>query len=357
MKKLLLLIILTISSLVTFAQENYWTENFKVISSITFSDFKMTLEKKLDYSDYRANPDGWKFYRTTLAIGIIRGGEKKMTTIETDIYTSARYTTAMIPCMLANPNNNSIYIFSNAKASDRMYGMDGYTYTIDLNSNNWQKETVFQSANWGWYSFFGGSDNGNPQLNHFAYAGYFAMKSTRNRNNNWQNRNIGSISPDEADKQYYLHNNILWTNSANVDEYKLNKSENYYSNYQPNSYNNVGSDITFSDLIGTFKTIKNLWDFGTKVIPTIINSSYSDILNRITNCASQTHFSAISDNAFIASTISESINSVMKKNNLTLSSIGSTAFDNLVIQDLQQKGHNDLATLMTNSIILKCLTE
>ena len=86
--------------------------------------------------------------------------------------------------------------------------MEGNAYRIDLAKKTWSKEVVFDNANWGFYSFFGGSNIGNPELWHFSYAGYYALKSYRNQNGTWTTDNKGSISPEDFLSQYAYHNNI-----------------------------------------------------------------------------------------------------------------------------------------------------
>jgi TonB family protein len=234
--------------------KEYWSESFKIVSSTTLREGAVTLEKKLNFGDFRVNPDGWKFYRTTLALGIVSNGEKQLNVIETDIYTLSNYGINMLPCMLIDPDKNIITIFSNSKTSDlNNYGMDGFVYRIDLNSKQWKKETVFTSANHGWYSFFGGSDNGNPELYHFSFAGYYAMLSKRNTAGNWSSRNIGYMRPESAESQYTSHKNILVTSYPNADRMSL-KDNNYASNSSTTSSSFYVDDKTLGygvALVGT----------------------------------------------------------------------------------------------------------
>lgn len=344
-----------------FAQD-YWTSEFKTISSFSFEDGVITLEKKIDLKNYRSNPDGWKFYKTTLAVGITKNGEKKLNTIETDIYTAANYTVAMIPCMLVDNNKNIISIFSNSKASDRMYGMDGFVYRIDMNSKTWVKETIFTNANFGWYSFFGGSVNGNPELCHFSYAGYYSVLSKRNNNGYWNTENQGSIKPEYADKQYYTHNNILVASIGNIDRMRLLES-NYYTNYQPNNYNSGGSNISLNDIIegvevgvASWKIISNLWTIGTSITDNSQSSNSDDFSKRVLKCATLNKISAISENQFISATLSESVKSVMNNQKLTLENIGTSTLENLIASDLDKRGYNNITQMLEATSFIKCLS-
>jgi hypothetical protein len=138
--------------------------------------------------------------------------------------------------MLIDPDKNIVSIFSNSKASDPYYGMDGFIYRIDMYSQKWTKEVVFTKANYGWFSFFGGSDNGNPELYHFSFAGYYAMLSKRNVSGNWSSQRMGSIRPEMADNQYFSHKNILITGYRNVDRMDL-QNKNYTSSSSGSSNN------------------------------------------------------------------------------------------------------------------------
>jgi hypothetical protein len=362
MKQIFIVLLISIS--VNVFGQDYWTDNYKVISSVQLSESKLTLEKKLNLKDYRVNPDGWKFYKTTLAIGLEKNGKKTMNIIETDIYTCANYTTAMIPCMLADPNKNLISIFTNSKASDRMYGMEGFVYQIDLNNKTWNKETIFKNGNFGWYSFFGGSSNGNPELCHFSYAGYYSILTTKIGNNNWKNENVGNVRPEIADKQYYTHSNILFTSVSNADRMKLAEA-NYYANYQPNSYNNSESTISLSDIIegieigfATYKTVDNTLTAISTIFSTEetkSSSSPDDYQKRILSCLSQNKISAISDNPYFSAALSESVRSVIEKEKLSLGNIASSSLENLVTSDLNKKGYSSLTQMLEATSFIKCL--
>ena len=191
--------------------------NYKEISSIKLTDGKLTLVKKIDLQRIRFNPDKTQFYKTTYGIVIENGSGAKINEIETNLFTVKTSDKFMMPCMLFDPIKNVVTIFANGKNSAAStYGMEGFSYRFDLSSQRWEKEVVFDNANWGFYSFFGGSNDGNPELWHFAYSGYFALKSTRNSSGNWNTSQQGSISPDMAASQYLKNNNILVTSSPNV---------------------------------------------------------------------------------------------------------------------------------------------
>jgi len=257
--------------------------------------------------------------------------------------------------MLYDYEKNIISIFTNSKATDRMYGMDGFIYSINLTSNTWSKETVFSGANWGWFSFFGGSDNGRPELWHFSFAGYYAYKSYKKTNGYWENVNYGSIRPENANGQYYSHDNILWASTSGVDKMIIN-STSYYSNNQSNSYNNAGSNVTWTDIVAAGAILYNIWQIGDAVLNDNSNSTASDMLLKLVSCAAQNKVSSISDNPFVAATISESVESVLESKNISITDIASSTLENYVIEDLNKRGYSNIATMLETTSFLKCLT-
>lgn len=234
-------------SLCKAQQSTYFDNSYKTISSYNIGGEIIALEKKLDMSDYRTNGDGNKFYRTTLAFAIKSGTKAARTIIETDIYTEANYSKGSLPCMMIDPNKQKLYIFSISKGPDRYYGMEGYVYKIDMQTQRWSCETVFTKANFGWFSFFGGSNNGNPELWHFSFAGYRSIKSVRNNDGTWRNYDMGGIKPEQADAQYGYHKNILVTSSSGVDKMYLNSTN--YANSNSSSSNSIVSGISDKTLI------------------------------------------------------------------------------------------------------------
>ena len=337
----------------------YWNENFKIVSSLKMKDGELTLEKKINLSDYRVNPDGTKYYKTTLAVGITIQSDKKLNIIETDIYTTSDYSKAMLPCMAFDIKNNTISIFTNSKASDRMYGMDGYTYQINLNTKTWLRESVFQGANWGWYSFFGGVENGNPELWHFAYAGYYSMYSYRQSNGNWQNQNKGSFKPETADYQYYYHSNILLAEGMGVDKMNITIANEAISY---SKYNSGGSDVSLTDIIETgvniyagYKILKNLWDIGSTVTSNDMSKTMDNIALNISKCATERGVKLVSDNPYVANAISTSVGNVLRDRNITINDISSSVLNTYVKEDLKKRGYSEVSDFMSTTSLLKCL--
>jgi hypothetical protein len=202
-----------------------YNNEYKEISSLNYSDGKLILVKKININASRINPDNSRYYKTTIGIIIDLGTKVKINEIETNIYSIKESDLAMMPCMLFDPLRNIVTIFASGKNPESSnYGMEGFAYRIDMNNHTWSKETVFDRVNSGWYSFFGGSDNGNPVLWHFSMAGYYAIKSSRNNNGTWSWLNIGSYEPSTAIKEFPYRKNILVTSSNDVDRMSANSN-------------------------------------------------------------------------------------------------------------------------------------
>jgi hypothetical protein len=259
----MLLCVFLICSLNSYGQ-SYWTKNYRIVSTQSFKEGKITLKKKINPHDYRKNPDGTKYYKTIFAIDLEYNNSTTTSIIETDAYTTAHDDKGMRPCMLIEADKNTVSIFSNSKASDKYYGMNGFVYRIDMNDKYWKKEIVFTGANYGWFSFFGGSDNGNPELWHFSYAGYYSMLSKRNSSGNWSTKKIGSIRPETAEQRCYSHQNILVASSSGADRMSAgNNSSNSSSSSSSSSGLSDKNIAAAAGVIGSAVMIYGLYKLFT----------------------------------------------------------------------------------------------
>jgi len=223
--------------------------NFEIISTYQFSDGTISLERKFE-DDYYTNADGAKFYKNTLAIGIAKNGQKELIPITTaGIPYSYKDNKGTNPCILIDLAQETITVFANSKAGDGSYSMTGYAYR-KVKNTNWQTETAFSNVNDGFFSFFGGSNNGNPEIYHFSYAGYYAKKAVRNASGSWSNSSVGAMNPSFADRQYYAHKNILVTSNSGVDSWSFTDSGSFDN---LNGYNNGNSQtagaVKVSDIL------------------------------------------------------------------------------------------------------------
>lgn len=201
-----------------------WSAAYQVLTRFEIGRREISLEKKLDLSDYRTNPDGTRYYRTCLALVTHRTLGRKRKVLDTGLYTSADCVKDMLPCLLIDTAEARITIFASSKAADRQYGMEGYSYSSDLQLKKFQKRTIFKKVNAGWYSFFGGSEKGEPELWHFSADGYYAVLS-KQKNGFWDSYIIGHVEPSNVISQYELHDNVLYASQPRIDRMFLEKLE------------------------------------------------------------------------------------------------------------------------------------
>lgn len=214
--------------------------DWEILSNLKYENKEILLKRKMNYSEYRTNPNKSKFYKTTLILTTISNNTKQDITIPDYFYSSESRSGFTTPCLLLDPSNKTVCVYVLEKdASSTDYGMTGYAYFLDNNKNAFRKETIFTRANWGWFAFFGGSENGNPTLCHFSYSGYYAMESKRNSDGTWSNYRVGSIKPDVASGQYSNHKNFLITNMKNVDKMTGVTSTGYRLDNQYSPRNNT----------------------------------------------------------------------------------------------------------------------
>ena len=145
------------------------------------------LYKANNKTDVRTNADGWNMYRTRLTLDIISGTDTTTTVVDDgSIYCEQNlFNNAMTQCMMIDVENNKMYVFANSKTDGRDYSMDGFVYISSVDQPSFTKETVFTDANWGWFSYFRGVEDGQPLLSHFSYLGYYDELSKRNADGTW----------------------------------------------------------------------------------------------------------------------------------------------------------------------------
>ena len=155
---------------------------------------RYALYRQSDKNDVRYNADNTPYYRTKFTLDVTKNGSTETYTIDDNIYFT-EIGGAQIPCMAIDLISNKMFIFVNS-SNGYSYSLDGYCFVSSLNNINFQKETVFTEANFGWWPYFT-YDNGTLQLQHFSYAGYYAMTSTRSSNGIWTTDWGYDIYPDE----------------------------------------------------------------------------------------------------------------------------------------------------------------
>ena len=153
----------------------------------------------IDRKDVHENPDGTKYYRSLLTLEINNNGNKAIHTLDDNLYMEEGndINAGQKVCMLLNFVTNQVYVFSASKDRQYQYTMEGYCYVASLSDFNFCRETVFTSANWGWYPYFVDSATKQPTVAHFSYAGYYEITSTRSGANNWSSEKGSYIRPDD----------------------------------------------------------------------------------------------------------------------------------------------------------------
>ena len=170
-------------------------------------------------TEYRTNYDGTEFYRAMIVLDVISGTDTTHVVVDPGQVYLQRRDNGMVPCMMIDKTNNRMYVFTNSKAQDMYYGMDGFCYVSNLDAPAFTREQVFADANWGWYGFFTGvNSSGQPVLSHFSYAGYYDFQSTRMQDGTWQNEEVGDIMPEEVADRWLSVNKVTVVGGTETDE-------------------------------------------------------------------------------------------------------------------------------------------
>ena len=181
-------------------KENYFDGTLKKVYTCDYGAKTITLYKSVDHENSHVNPDGTLFYLSTFYLDVTDGKGTTHTLITDELYTSANYDLMNLPCMLIDGGKDEISIYSMSKDENQQYSMEGYLFRYDMATEKVTKESVFDYANWGWFPRFELSDN-VVKLRHFSYAGYYAMESVCNSDGIWNTDYIGSINPDDYEKE------------------------------------------------------------------------------------------------------------------------------------------------------------
>ncbi len=163
-----------------------------------------------DTNDYHINPDGWKCYKSSLMLDMTKNGKTSTYTLDDNIYldSSESHHGGQRPCLYISSSSDQLFVFINSKDSRNNYTMDGYAYRTSLSNVSFTRETVFTGRNWGWYPYFTYSD-GVLSVQHFSYAGYYAMTSYRNSDGTWTTKQGNYIKPDAFNEQSEQAGNVL----------------------------------------------------------------------------------------------------------------------------------------------------
>jgi len=161
----------------------------------------------IDENDTRINPDGSIYYRTQLTLDVIESSNTKTYIVDSDVYHDPQHG-GQQPAMLFDLISNQLHIFYNSKVEGNHYKLNGYNYVTSLSDIHFNKETVFNGYNWGWFPYYE-YNNGQIIIHHFSYAGYYAMKSARNSDGSWSNTRMNYIKPDAFAQMWEQAEHVL----------------------------------------------------------------------------------------------------------------------------------------------------
>ncbi len=197
----------------------------KLVQWLQVGGKEYRLYKASNKNDFRTNADGWNMYRTRLTLDIISGTDTTTTVVDDGaIYCEQNlFSNAMTQCMMIDVENNKMYVFANSKTDARDYSMDGYVYISPIEQPSFTKETVFTDANWGWFSYFRGVENGQPLLSHFSYMGYYDELSKRNADGTWSTDTEDSpiASPSNRESNWLVTRKFTVVGDTSSDEVTL----------------------------------------------------------------------------------------------------------------------------------------
>lgn len=176
------------------------------VGGTTYEIYKINTDK----NDYHINPDGWKCYKSSLMLDMTKNGKTSTYTLDDNIYldSSESHHGGQRPCLYISSSSDQLFVFINSKDSRNNYTMDGYAYRTSLSNVSFTRETVFTGRNWGWSPYFTYSD-GVLSVQHFSYAGYYAMTSYRNSDGTWTTQQGNYIKPDAFNELSEQAGNVL----------------------------------------------------------------------------------------------------------------------------------------------------
>lgn len=199
--------------------EWYWPEDdYQTVMHFTSTDSTIvTLEKRINESDFIVNPDNTMFFRTEYVLGLRKGDMKHTVALADDLYTGSFSNLWMVPCAVLDRTKQQLFVFASSKQPANNYAESGHAFRINLNNYETTRETVFTDANWGWHSYFDCTDVEAPVVKYFSSAGYYTVVSTRNSDGTWNNETTEQIMPDEFTQQSIRRPQLLILDTLNIE--------------------------------------------------------------------------------------------------------------------------------------------
>ena len=253
------------------------------VGGTTYEIYKINTDK----NDYHINPDGWKCYKSSLMLDMTKNGKTSTYTLDDNIYldSSESHHGGQRPCLYISSSSDQLFVFINSKDSHNNYTMDGYAYRTSLSNVSFTRETVFTGRNWGWSPYFTYSD-GVLSVQHFSYAGYYAMTSYRNSDGTWTTQQGSSIKPDAFNEQSEQAGNVLIDDNPGLtlSQTQLsivagsNTTVEITSGSGEYGVTNLNSSIAKATLQGTTITISALSEGNAKVVATDMQTGQKIII-------------------------------------------------------------------------------
>lgn len=183
---------------------NGWT--YTLNKQAAGSSARRTNKAEGGSGDVRTDADGWEMYRSLLTLDVTddKGNTNTYTVDDGGVFLDmSEYGTMQKPTLLVDNPSNKIWIFTNSKSEGKNYEMDGFMYSANLNELVFEKETVFENEDQGWYANLEQGENGQPQLNHYDMSEYVEVTTQRQDDATYVSEASTEItSPAEAEDNW-----------------------------------------------------------------------------------------------------------------------------------------------------------
>lgn len=168
----------------TQAKKSDWEE----LSSTTCNATTIRIKRKTIETEFKKNYDGTKFFKSFFGVQINDSFYEMPNSHFVGVEKTGNF------CALMDNGILYLYILGYTGSG---YSMNGTVYKFS--SGTITTEQVFSTGNKGWYSYFL-KENGAICISHFAYAGYYSCKATRNSYGIWSDATLNKIEPDVSNR-------------------------------------------------------------------------------------------------------------------------------------------------------------
>jgi hypothetical protein len=145
-------------------------------------------------SDYKFNTDGEVFINTQLSF---IDADKQLIPLPDSHYITHLADGYGSPTLYYDGKNNFIFVTTLFKS----YKMDGLVYKYNR-QDGFEKQSIYQHENMGWYAFWGRCIDDKPTLYHYNYTNSSMMRSQPLETDYWETERIYICPPNEAESLY-----------------------------------------------------------------------------------------------------------------------------------------------------------